>query len=154
MTEISKDIITFGFSGVSFIFGALVSTVLLIPFEENLIQFLRNRYLLVRKKAVRGTRVRCTIYPKFNIGMNSILNLNDLILSGKFEFIVNLPYKNISEDYMAINESDNLIREAIHQKYKIRLDGLELNNVSPSQNIIIRNEDLDLKKFINKKPKS
>lgn len=145
MTEISKDIITFGFSGVSFIFGALVSTVLIIPFEENLIQFLRNRYLLVRNKAVRGTRVRCTIYPKFNVGMNSILNSNDLILSGKFEFIVNLPYKNISEDCMSVDESDNLIKEAIYQKYKIKLDGLALNNVSSSQNIIIRNDDLDLK---------
>ncbi|MEB7400190.1 hypothetical protein NGC02_01525 [Mammaliicoccus sciuri] len=145
MKEILIEIITFGFSGLSFMFGALISTVLLIPFEENLIQFLRNRYLLVRKKAVRGTKVRCTIYPKFNVGINNTLNLNDLILSGKFEFIVNLPYKNISEDCMPINDSDNLIKEAIYQKYNIRLDGLTLNNVSPSQNIIIKKEDLDLK---------
>ncbi|WP_436884779.1 hypothetical protein [Mammaliicoccus sciuri] len=126
-------------------FGALISTVVLIPFEENLIKFLRNRYLLVRKKAVRGTKVRCTIFSKFIVGINSTRNLNDLILSGKFEFIVNLPYKNISEDCMPINYSDNLIKEAIYQKCNIRLDGLTLNNVSPSQNIIIKNEDLDIK---------
>ncbi|MDW4398952.1 hypothetical protein QI036_09380 [Staphylococcus saprophyticus] len=88
--------------------------------------------------------MRCTIYPKFNERINNTLNLNDLILSGKFGFIVYLPYKNISEDCMPTNDSDNLIMEAIYQKYNIMLDGLTLNNVSPSQNIIIKNEDLDI----------
>ncbi|QFJ04246.1 hypothetical protein DQU96_00285 [Staphylococcus aureus] len=50
-------------NGFWFIIGAFISSIILIPFEDTLLQFLRNYWLLLKKKAVKGTVIKCSVYP-------------------------------------------------------------------------------------------
>lgn len=120
-------------SGVSFILGALVSAIIIIPFEENLIRFLRNRWWLLIGKAVKGSRVRGILYESFH-GSNIEL---------KFELL--LPYPDMSENGMRIEMSDDLIREGIRHKYNIDMNkSRNMNNITTKSMIILK-DDLDLK---------
>ncbi|WP_236582531.1 hypothetical protein [Staphylococcus pasteuri] len=128
-------------NGVWFVIGAFLSSIILIPFEETLLQFLRNYWLLFSKKAVKGSIIKCSIYP--NKG-----SIENILLSSQFAFKVKLPYQNISEDHMDIKESNQIIVKAITNKYGIDLqkNNYKLNNVSPIYNVIIHKNDLDYKK--------
>lgn len=125
-------------NGFWFIMGAFISSIILIPFEETLLHFLRDRWLLFRGKAVKGTVVKCSIYS------DNITN-NNLLFNSKFIFEVKLPFPNIGTDYMDLIESNQIIFQAILNKYGIDLQKNDcmLNNVHPKYNVIIRKTDLD-----------
>src|SRR5699024_7464166 len=125
-------------SGVSFMLGALISAIIIIPFEENLIQFLRNRWWLMTSKAVKGSRVKGILYE------NSIASNIDI----KFELL--LPYSDMTEEGMSIEKSDDLIREGIRHKYgKEIYREQKMNHITSKSNIIILKSDLDLKPLSN-----
>ena len=127
-------------NGFWFIIGAFISSIILIPFEDTLLQFLRNYWLLLKKKAVKGTVIKCSVYPHMD-------SLENEYLISQITFKVNLPYKYMSEDYMNIKESDRIIMKAILNKYGIDLqkNNYKLNNVTPNYNIFIRKEELEYK---------
>lgn len=146
--------IQFSLAGVSFIAGALVSAILLIPLEENLLEFLRKRWWLFRKKAVRGTIVKGYFVDKARKDKAYQLNPSRFIMQGKPDgpfrmyFELKLPYPNIKEDAMPIAQSDDLIRQAYYHQNKIYVDDTywyPVNGVSMRSDVIIRNEDLDVK---------
>mgnify|MGYP006926331840 CR=1 FL=1 len=127
-------------NGFWFIIGAFLSSIILIPFEDTLLQFLRNYWLLLNKKAVKGTVIKCTVYPHID-------SIENAYLISQITFKVKLPYKNMSEDYMDIKESDQIIMKAILNKYGIDLqrNNYKLNNVIPNYNVFIRKDELDYK---------
>lgn len=127
-------------NGFGFIIGAFISSIILIPFEDTLLQFLRNYWLLLKKKAIKGTVIKCSIYPH----MDSIENA---YLISQITFKVNLPYKHMSENYMDIKESNRIIMKAILNKSGVDLqkNNYKLNNIMPNYNVFIRKDELDYK---------
>lgn len=125
-------------NGFWFIIGVFLSSIILIPFEDTLLQSLRNYWLLLQKRVVKGTAIKCNVYPH----MDSIENA---YLISQITFKVNSPYKNMSEDYMDIKESDRIIMKAILNKCGIDLQksNYKLNNIMPSYNVFIRKDELD-----------
>ena len=74
-------------------------------------------------------------------------SIENACLISQITFKVNSPYKNMSEDYMDIKESDQIIMKAILNKYGIDLqrNNYKLNNVIPNYNVFIRKDELDYK---------
>ena len=72
-------------------------------------------------------------------------SIENACLISQIPFKVNSPYKNMSEDYMDIKESDRIIMKAILNKCGIDLQksNHKLNNVMPSYNVFIRKDELD-----------
>lgn len=141
--------------GVSFILGAFISTIILIPFEENLIKFLRHRWWLMKGKAIRGTKVSGYFLDREMRRRVYRDNPSDFIFKGsptehfKMYFELYVPYKNLKESpEMSIKQSDDIIRSAYLNKYKINVydkSTFEINHVSLKSDIVIRMEDLNLK---------
>lgn len=138
---------------VSFIVGAFLSAVFLIPFEENLLSFLRKRWWLIRKKAVRGTVVKGYFIDRYKQQEEFQKNEIGFIIRGtnkpyRMYYELKLPYPDISTDAMTLERSHDLIRMAYANKYKKDVHVVKafpLNEVNPRSNIIIRKEDLDMK---------
>ncbi|MBK4047698.1 hypothetical protein JJL31_14400 [Staphylococcus aureus] len=74
-------------------------------------------------------------------------SIENAYLISQITFKVKLPYKNMSEDYMDIKESDQIIMKAILNKYGVDLqrNNHKLSNVVSNYNIFIRKDELDYK---------
>ncbi|WP_026866219.1 hypothetical protein [Jeotgalicoccus marinus] len=147
-------IIQFSVAGASFILGAFASAILLIPFEENLLQFLRKRWWLLTKKAVVGTTVRGYFVDKIKQEETYHVNPTRFFMLGRPEepfrmyFELKLPYPSIKDDVIPVEQSEDIIRRAYYNKYKVNVENrynFPMNGITLKSKIIIRIENLNVK---------